>query len=623
MVDNDLVKTNYKWNIETVNKTRMLKGEMQSCKSRAITTLALYYLLEYRIPTFIVVQNSIDACNQLKDRIFQVFDDYTDILQANNIKKTFKKLFKVLDVRRGKVTNVKELKNAMTGKVPKIFILLRNTNDINSINTLMEKVKRKRFVTIIDESDENDSGVESLVQHQLQILKENSRLIWDITATPLTNLVKDDIEQGYVGVLSTPPTYKGLPMVNFKNLDKECMYYTKVTHDPFELDPNLEEYLLDLSETDPFMCDMYNEKHPVYSLVRSGNTIEPQLEVAYYISQHYGDKITVITYNGSSAGITLTGNGLPEYPIKIGNKRTTYEDGFHKLPGCHIGKVITWLYNNGGVEKFPRIITLAGKMADRGISFGADNFSECKKNRKLWWHLTELYLIVPPSTTQSNLLQVAGRLCGVYNDNVPLTLFTNVGKDIVHSYWVQEELIDRARTQYKKKYLMRDVLMDIKIQRDKCVKGRRFVSKGVCYQPQKVKNDSKYGGWNWENEGKTYFGTTAQFGEGTRKTEIRPKIVKQEVKEDDYYMEIKQGLDYIKRAYHNPKTTYIRKIIDKYEEEGFEPQTRKDLVDVIGYTFRLSNYDRWDVEHNRYKLLTKNSEKKYVLSEEIRNYLGL
>lgn len=627
MVDDSLVKKgkgNMQWNIETANKTRMLKGEMQSCKSRAITTTALYYLLEYRISTFIVVQNSIDACNQLKDRIFQVFDDYKDILHSNNVKKTFKKLFKVLDVRRGKVTNKKEISRAMSGKVPKIFILLRNTKDIDSINKMIGETKNKRFVTIIDESDENDSGVESLVQHQLQTLKDHSNLVWDVTATPLTNLVKDDIEQGYVGILSTPPAYKGLPMVNFKNLVEECSYYTKITHDPFEMDLNLTKYLDDFSKTTPYSCDIYNEKHPVYSLVRSGNTIEPQLDVAYYIAQRYGNKITVITYNGSSAGITLSGNGLPKHPIKIGNSHSTYSEGVHKLPGCHIGKVITWLYNNGGVKKFPRIITLAGKMADRGISFGANNFSECKNNKKLWWHLTELYLIVPPSTTQSNLLQVAGRLCGVYNDNVPLTLYTNVGKDIVNSYWVQEELIERARSQYKKKYLMGDALTDIKIQRDKCVKGRRFVSKGISYQPQKVKDDSKYGGWNWEQEGKTYFGTNAQFGNGQRKVEVRPMVVKEEVKDTSKYdMEIKEGLDYIKRAYHNPKITYIRKIVDKYQQKGFIPLTRQELASVIGYKFRLSNYDRWDVEHNRYKLITKNKDKKYELSEEIKKYLSL
>lgn len=510
-------------------RNKIVKGYVQSKKTWAIISIALYYLFKYRKSSFIIVRNNIDDFVQIKGRITGVLD-YLFTQGGAVLRKEIEHLFHYLDVNRGRCATPAELTDSFSGVDPRIYVCMRNNTDLVSLHNNMKNVSGD-FSVIIDEIDDIDNGRDAESQLYLEMLKERSGSIWGVTATPMTSLMKDQIEQGNVFVLSRPEWYKDIPNFDFRDLPLSASYATKVEHDLFDFDPNLKGYLADFSKTQPFECPVWKQNHPRIALLRVGAAVEPQLKVASYIEQEHPG-ITVITYNGSAYGITLRGQGVTKEAFKGLSKfvstATASEDGtessgYHIFTGMHISEVIGVLEKRG-VALHPRIIILAGKKADRGISFVSSSFADVSLNR-IKWHLTELYLVVAKSTSQSNLLQIAGRLCGVFRDNIPLTIFSNAGEDIIKAYWVQDELIERAREIQGSSLVMREIIPEVPISHDKCT-TRRITSTGVSCSLTKVFEDY---GWDWEAEGKTYSGSEIIFGEGIRSNTVKRSLTAEEL----------------------------------------------------------------------------------------------
>ena len=624
------------WNILAEHKFRLCKGETQSKKSWAMTSIALYYLLHYRISTFIIVQNSRDAGSQLEERIRRVFSEYVDYIDEENLRDRFDELFAVLDVSRGKTVSENDVRKSMDGRRPRIFICLRNSTDIIPVNTVINNMITKRYALIIDESDETDSGVKSKTQTALNTLKDNASIVWDVTATPLTNIFKDPIDKGHVFVLTPPRHYKSLPMINFKQLPYNATFCNNIADNPFVMDPNLKKYIQDLAKTHPYNCTYYGgDKHPVYSLIRLGNTIAPHKKAAAYTYKKYGDRIVAITYNGSGDGITMRGKNLPTTPISIPGTRlvSTIKNGVHHIGGTHIGKIITWLYNNGGVQKFPRIAVFAGAKANRGISFGADNYSDCMAQRKICWHLTEMYFIAAKGMTIANLLQ-AIRLTGVFADSIPLTCYSNVCKDICDAYHSQEEWIERSRKMRLRtnRNKMCEVMADTPMAKDKIVKGRKYTAAGVKCRLKKVKDDGIHGGWDWQIEGRKYIKMIASFGTGTRSVEekrvltpeeletVREEVERKRVEGKD--VEVKTRIDCIIRAYNTPGTL-IKKLVDIFVTEDFRSLSLSELKNMVSPTLVIGNYNQWNLSHRKYHVVNRTSTGRYILRADVMNALGL
>jgi hypothetical protein len=507
-------------------KHKVVKGYVQSKKTWAIISIALYYLFKYRKSSFIVVRNNIDDFVQIKGRITGVLD-FLFGQAAPSLREDIGKLFYYLDISRGRCANSEELTNAFSGADPRIYICMRNSTDLLPLNEMLTSVEGD-FTLIVDEVDDIDNGRDADSQGQLEVLKERAGSVWGVTATPMTSLMKDQVERGNVFILSRPDWYKDIPNFHFHDLPLKARYATKVDDDLFECDPNLANYLLDFAKTCPYECPVWKQQHPRISLIRAAASVEPQIQVAEYIAKNHPE-ITVITYNGSAYGITLRGKGVPNSPFETekGVSKVTMNEQklpVHHFSGQHISTIIGILEMKG-VVSHPRIVVLAGKKADRGISFVSSSFAE--KTERLKWHLTEVYLIAAKSTNQSNLLQIAGRLCGVFRDNVPLTLFSNVGEDIIKAYWVQDELIERARNMTDGK-MMKDIIPEVPISTEKC-SSRRITATGVTCSLSKVFEDLSLNGWDWEAEGKGYDGHEIAFGNGVRVTTAKRALTDEEL----------------------------------------------------------------------------------------------
>jgi len=581
------------WNpvVEPEHRYRIIKGFMQSRKTWAIISTSMYYFLRYRLSTFIVVQNSLDACEQLMSRIKDVFEQYMSIIRREKREEQFDKLFRVLDCARGKTVNAYELEKAVNGCSPRIFVVIRNVRDITPINDMVEKLYTHRYVVMIDESDFNDSGSKSSVQTAIETFKERAGVVYDVTATPMTSIMKEDIDAGNVIVLSRPDGYKGITSIRCHGLKKPATYCNGVDNNPFVQDPNLKEYINDFAKTKPHRTKG-QKFHPHYSLVRVGSVIKPQLRIAKWISRHHGDRIIAITYNGSSCGITLRGNMLPKKSIFLeDNTESKYENGVHHFGGLHIGKIIAWLQNNGGTDRYPRIMVLAGTLADRGISFGTSEWGECISRGIYPWHLTEMYFIPAKSMNQANLLQATGRLCGVYPDNIPLTLYTNAGKDIFRAFGLQEELIERARNANKVARLAKEIIPELAISQEKC-SGRRITALRVPCRLHKVADDFVHGGFDWNVEGYSYNESDAKFGDGQRSK------VPKTVISDDERERLRQDIE-VKRA----------ETIREQEESG---------IDSVEYNRLLKLFPRWAKKDNniaRFMRDVLDPRKKYTKTE--------
>lgn len=468
-------------------KSRILKGFMQSRKTWSIISISLYYYIVYNISVIIVIENKLSACEQIVRRIKNVFTMYMNFTDFNSF-------FKIIDIERGKNVSDEEFKKAITRENPKIFICLRSEFDLEPVNKNIENVNtsKKNFITILDECDAIDTVSESKAQEQIYRLKNSSSVIWNVTATSLTSLLKEEIQLENIFILNPPDGYKDITCFNMFNLTKEVLCCDEVKDDPFQKDKNLKEYIDNFAKSTPYI----EFQHPVICLIRNSIVVNPQIKIAEYIYENFKNDIVVITYNGSGYGTTIRGCNLPYFPITIDKHNvSTYENHTHTFKDCHIGDILSYLQDYGGISKYPRIIIISGKMADRGITFTSTNYTESK----IPWHLTEMYYVVSQTTDQPNLLQACGRLCGIYKDTISLKLYSNAIEDITKAYYCQEELLHRCKQRIEKNYLTKELIPAIPISKNKCCKKRRFTAPKIHCKLNKVKDDSVMGGWKWNN----------------------------------------------------------------------------------------------------------------------------
>lgn len=516
-------KLNY---IETNQKYRAIIGSMQSKKTPAIIAHAIYYALVYRIPTIIVIQNNISAFDQILTRIESLIDK---ILIDMKIKMKNKLLHPVCALR-GKKANHTLIKKVLNGEACRIFITLRSESDLEPFNTLLKKKNTQgRLVMMIDESDFTDSGVESKAQTELDYLKEKASVIYFISATPFTNLFREDIFKDKVILLNKPEYYKDLSSVHFKKLPFSASACVNMSDDPFLKDPNLKGYLRDFVQTKPYTISINQQQHPVISICKIGTAVQPQNRVAKWLNDNYSSKLAVIVYNSDNISLSGGGTHIPGKTIILSNySSSTYKKGVHYFKNVHVGLIIEYLQSLGP-EKIKRIIILTGCMANRGITFGSTNYEECIKNNIVPWHVTEMYFIPSVSMDSGNLLQSAGRICGCYRDDIPLTLYTNVPNDILKAYHVQEEILHRSKTENPEQSLLKETMKTIPISKAKFTR-RRVVSKAVCAKFNKVQTDLGIGGWNWHNKLKTNT-VNLQNTNGKREREVKQPLSEEDMKE--------------------------------------------------------------------------------------------
>ena len=413
------------FNVQRFEKKKIVvKGFVQSGKTNFIITAAAFFKLIGNKDIVIITRNFTDDEIQLQSRIDQFVSD---------------------------------MRQSTIDSQGKYFINIGNASSLKRLNT---QLKGKEYVLFIDEVDFIDN-IGTLTNLQLEKIKKKSYCSFGISATVMDPLLKVELNDTKLIVLSKPENYRGIESFDVRIIPNKNMVLTRKNADPVIDDPNLSNYLNDFSLREPYMVPVYNEYHPVDTLIRVSTSISPNKRLLCYLTNRFPNIVSMFFSGGGTIELyipNITG------PIELCDgkksilKSLTTEEGelpglFHHFTSTSPSQIKQWLYENGGVSIYPRIITIAGQLASRCISYGASNFETCKRENKLWWHLTEMYLCTSVSMDQPELMQTAGRLCVATpnGDNIPLTLYVleKVKNDLIKAYWLQEELIDRAQSEHR------------------------------------------------------------------------------------------------------------------------------------------------------------------------------
>jgi hypothetical protein len=501
----------------------IIKGYIQSGKSQMIIGGAVKFFSK-GFSSLIVLRNSTGDADQLNDRLLEKLA----MLKASLPPKFKDFEFTLVD----KITEAKVLNE---GK-PTICVAIGNDTPLQKYREILDKHPelRKKLVNFVDEVDIIDSD-ETNVRVELEKIRTGSFCSFGISATVMDPVVSKAIDVGDLWDMDADSNYKGIHNLQRRNLLLPAKYSTLKNDNVLINDQNFEKFIDKFTKPPgvEYFSSIHNESMPKSVLCRVANTHDCNKRILAFVAQKY-KSVPVMYYSGK--GVILS---LPEItvPIRLANgarssigsieddRGTAFAGQYHIFNKSSPSYVLQWLYENGGVAKFPNIIIFAGNLAARSISFGAANFKWCNDNNRLWWHLTHMYLTVADSMDEPELMQTAGRLCVVAKDSVPLRLFATAKthEDLNKAYWKQEELLTRARL--TKAYRdMGVAVQDLPIMADK-FSSRSMTKKAEYTMNNKLRNTSKNlsaekaaGGWSkaevynrFDAEGKVMKSKDADF----------------------------------------------------------------------------------------------------------------
>lgn len=456
----DIERLNYMFEHTETKESIIVKGYVQSGKTSFMLCSALKYMFGgCSMSSIIVLRDSNGDSTQIKRRLLDMKKNITDYLNSQNISDE-------IDITiLNHTANINEVTAAVNGINPKIFIVLGNGSQLRKLNNMIEKVSSPRYAIFIDEADSNDTG-ENNRKGELDRLKDKSNRIFYISATILEIGLREDededddsiTEENNIYMLNRPEHYMGIEKLLQIPLTEDAVPNNRNDSNPFENDPNIMKFVTNFEKLQPHNVDMFKLKHPQHCLISCGNVIAPQKKLFKFVSSY---DIAVILFNGKGVDMYHKSLSNSKIRIKTDSGRTVTGAPCKWLYGAHsfgqsisIPDAIQWFKDNGGVEKFPRIITISGKLAGRGISFVSSDygkylniFNSTPIPEWMGWRLTSMYYIPSKHTSQPNLMQGVGRVCCVCRDNIPTNLYAcdEVLMDIRKAYWTQEEMVIRAR----------------------------------------------------------------------------------------------------------------------------------------------------------------------------------
>jgi hypothetical protein len=370
----------------------------------------------------------------------------------------------------------------MSGENPGIVITLCNASQVQRIvNTLDEyRATDWTFHIFADEADElcyykKNTAIRTVFED----LRQKCTRIYGITATGYEQLLcEPELLRDSVIVLTPKDGYKGPLQLSYKILPHNAVSYGPKDdmEKILEKDPNLSFYFDELVACKIFNISHTNTSHPVMTLLKTTRYTAQHELVMGYLRTKYPNKFTVLIFNGE--GVRLHHHSLIGRTVKINNHIFSEDQsmrGTHLLGNVTIQSTLQYLKNNGGAERFPRIVIISGDLADRGINFVSKDFI---------WHLTHAYILASNKKWNSvPYLVQALRLCGIYNDDIPLNVYTTqrIKETILNGYHFQKDKLFQLQIKMitddvlRKRYLQnfaqdKRVVMDLLAEIPTCKK---------------------------------------------------------------------------------------------------------------------------------------------------------
>jgi hypothetical protein len=570
-------------------KTFLIQGDCQSGKTTIIMSLAILHLLMNKCSPIIVLRNSIKDSLQLNERIMNCVSLFNESLD---------KKISIEPMYVGN-SNKKDLKKALSGKYPKLVTTIANKSQMKFLNSVIDSVKNPQFVTLVDESDEVSYGNENVAFRILlsNVLKKSQRN-YNITATTFDIIFSsDDIKPVNVVKIKPKKIYKGINQVELISLDKKALP-SSGRKPLFENDENILPYLVQRGQETLYEPGCINEYQPVITLVKNTHLNECQLLLGEELTYNQDLKMwSWIVFNGKGIflyhrGVNLSHTTLGEIPAKPAKDHIkTSKRGEFDLEikdavlfkGGEINKALQFFYDMWKCgEKITHIAIISGELADRSISFVSSNWK---------WHLSDMYYVPPKSATIANIEQASGRLCGNFDDAVPLKLYSTdtVLEKLVKAKNFQNEALERL-DELESGESVKTCMGDMLFNKNKIPSGR-FGTKNCNVE----KVDFDDGGWGIE-----------RYNSDLEKI-VRPVF---EDKEEEYLYDFYLNLE---KRIEMKKGIVVTRIIKHFK--NIKTDNKENIMECCKFK-QFHNYTQWG-GNNYYKLLVKVNGDVYKLNEVV------
>ena len=443
----------------------LLVGYVQSGKTLAIQLFIGILMCQDIVPV-IIVQNFIKDADQLitrmsselrksfmgsfKSFVYNIEHHYNIIFP--NFDEFFENFSKPIFIAkfRKTISGRRNIVQNFYRDLPKPVICLANNTELDDVNKAFESLKNiKGYTVIIDECDSFYMSDMSKFKHQYDSIKANAKHVIGITATPVDCWINETkLHTSTLFKLEPPRNYKGINQIGCEFIDEKYADIREIKRNEiFSLDDDESSYpftfsIIEIIETiisKGYWSKGYNigvcdESEESIIMPRIG-----MINISPYIKHHKQMQDLLIDMNIIT--ITTNTNGFTIYSpnhvncssisiLKNGKEiRSTLLDNCkHNFATgkIELSDIFSFFrLNNDNTA----ILTIGGENLSRGLSMVCTEYK---------WHID--YEILIRNDNVSEWTQNV-RLCGCFDDSVPLTLYTT--KHIYHSVKKLNSLIDK------------------------------------------------------------------------------------------------------------------------------------------------------------------------------------
>jgi hypothetical protein len=551
-------------------KHYIIDGNIQSGKTKTLISFCVCSLA-VKQKVVIIVRNFKEDCIQLINSINTINKIHNAYLyEKSNVSFNYE------------ACSSKDLHEWMFEKHCNVLVLMANTTQLSTFAKVIVDNKYTDFTLFIDEADALMNTIhrnkEISVFNMMHIIFNQSKLAFLITATNYANIFKDGTLPSRFIKVKQHSNYKGIEDIEFEILP---VLMKSKQGTLFEKSPSLYNVLQTLSHRPVY------KNHPTILLTKCTHLVAHQTEFIETISttKDWNARWTAIGYNGT--GITLYHHSFSKMSNMtidgvVGVKYN--KTGIFIFKNIGIMKALTYLLENGGKEKFSRIVIISGHLASRCINF---------MDKEYRWHLTDEYLDPSSSMNCVDLIQSL-RICGIHHNVTTLKVWCNeeVMNNIILTHYNLGGFIHQLADIYKDKNVdFKTILSSVKIHKNKL--GNRKVCK-VKAPYKKVSSEKQ------DN-------TNVILGISTIK---------------NIETDVSWGLEMIVSAYEN-KNGLIHQIIQVFIENEYKSMSKTELDYECKSNLSITCYTTWNKQHNRYKLLILSEKNMYNLNPDVIKILNL
>lgn len=433
----------------------IVKGHMQSKKTNYIINQAIFYLM-CGLNSVIVLRNSTEDRVQLTNRIQDFKNEFELFAKEKHVN--------INNLKINVVSSEDEIKNNTNC----IYIIIKEHTNFNFVSGILND---KKYVLIIDEVDNVYNKIENgdaICYSYIKELKMKSLFTIGVSATITGTYSKWNLQPDCIRELIVPENYVGIGQLTQIAKNTGSLNVNINTDDIeyiFETIPCLKDHLRMIATEE--VTNKIN-----IDLVCVTHNIKPNEKIFKWMCKTYP--------NVSS--ICMTEDG-----IKV------FSSGKHKLyKNLGIGNILKKLEKSNKSSR--NVIFSSRTKAGRGISFS----STCKNNGINRWHVNRMLLKLTEDMTYDNILQLAGRLCGIFSPGTQQTLYASKGdiESINKAYNLQEDLVSRTVRKYGK---MEEVSRNISGEIKKVNEYSQCIDITVHDTGKQILENTETSSWKYES----------------------------------------------------------------------------------------------------------------------------